>query len=76
MKVLRDCACTDIGRPDVFVHLVTQFITQLNTTCHCAGLKHHAVLNYTYSLPSIFYYISITDHYFNTGNIRNTDVEM
>lgn len=54
-KVLRDYACADIGRPDAYVHdLVTQFITQLNTTCHCAGPKHHAVLNYTYSLPSIF----------------------
>lgn len=54
-KVMRDSACADAGIPDAYVRdLVTQFITQLNTTSHSAGFEHYAVLNYTYSLSSIF----------------------
>lgn len=54
-KVLRDGACADAARPDPYVHdLVTQFITQLNTTSRSAGIGHYAVLNYTFSLSSIF----------------------
>lgn len=54
-KVLRDGACADTERPDAYVRdLVTQFITQRNTTSHSAGFEDYAVLNYTYSLSSIF----------------------
>ena len=54
-KALRDYASADTGRPDEFVKgLLTQFITQPNPASHCADFEHYKVLNYTYSLSSIF----------------------